>query len=101
MWVLADACLRMERTDLSASAGRSNEQQPALVGHRRTSKQTRPTVSNTTSRVRTDRTLGGVLPDDRLLIQSITAFCCCTVCIVVIDAKKIDQSRSTYTLSRR
>ncbi len=30
-----------------------------------------------------------------------SAFCCCTACIVVIDAEKIDQSWSTYTLSRR
>src|SRR6516164_4008913 len=29
------------------------------------------------------------------------AFCYCTVCIVVIDAEKIDRSWSTYTLSRR
>src|ERR1700726_4551516 len=29
------------------------------------------------------------------------AFCCCTVCNAVIDAEKIDQSWSTYTLSQR
>jgi hypothetical protein len=28
-------------------------------------------------------------------------FCCCYGCIVVLDAEKIDQSWSTYTLSRR
>src|SRR6516162_7068308 len=28
-------------------------------------------------------------------------FYCCTVCIAVIDAEKIDHSWSTYTLSRR
>jgi len=33
--------------------------------------------------------------------QSMRAFCCCTVRIVVIDAEKIDQSWSTDTLSRR
>ena len=27
------------------------------------------------------------------------AFYCCTVCIVVLDAEKIDQSWSTYSLS--
>jgi hypothetical protein len=38
--------------------------------------------------------------DDRCLISNkIRAFCCCTVCIVVIDAEKIDQFWSTFTLS--
>jgi hypothetical protein len=29
--------------------------------------------------VRNDRTLGGVVPDTSFLIQSVGAFCCCTV----------------------
>jgi Tfp pilus assembly protein PilV len=33
--------------------------------------------------------------------NKIRPFCCCTVCIVMIDAETIDQFWSTYTLSRR
>jgi hypothetical protein len=40
-------------------------------------------------------------PGNRLLIQIIRTFCYCTVCTVVLDAEKIDQSWSTYSLSRR
>src|ERR1700730_1228649 len=103
MSVVADAYLRMERCNCISPRRRdgvTRSNRPWL-GTSRTSKQARPAASNTASRVRTDRALGGVLPDDRLLIQSVRAFCCCTVRIVVIDAEKIDQSWSTDTLSRR
>src|ERR1700736_3333503 len=103
MSVVADAYLRMERCNCISPRRRdgvTSSNRP-LLGTSRTSKQARLAASTTAPRVRTDRALGGVLPDDRLLIQSMRAFCYCTVCTVVIHAEKIDQFWSTYTLSRR
>src|SRR5947209_4924965 len=78
---LADAGLRMERCNCI----RLGE---TKLGRTR-SNQTRPAASNTASRVRTDRTLEVFFTTTDYCSNQMTAFCRCTACIVVIDAKKI------------
>jgi hypothetical protein len=43
-------------------------------------------------RPKADPDIEAFLPRHKLLIQSMRAFYCCAVCIVVIDARKTDQS---------
>jgi hypothetical protein len=45
--------------------------------------------------------LGATVGDRLLTPNNIQPFYCCTVCIAVIDAEKIDQFWSTYALSQR
>jgi hypothetical protein len=101
--VASAACLRMERCNRISPRRRdgltsSNGPCWARVGDR-----SKPDwgIGHSFTGENRPRSWGASVPDDRLLIQSMRAFYCCTVCIVVIDAEKIDQFWSTYTLSRR
>src|ERR1700674_4273441 len=102
MSVVADAYLRMERCNCISprrrdGVTRSNRPGWARVGHR-----SKPDQRHRTQLHGLEPTaLWGASFPTTDCCQSMRAFCCCTVRIVVIDAEKIDQSWSTDTLSRR